>query len=310
MLHLSSRKFDKLSELERKLDNLSELVRQRKYPLVDGPELHPPLGTISEIYDPTAELNPHYSNLKDLPDLNDRIARDQLPIPHAANSSGYSNRPQDYWLSGLSDYLKVSSVAQQYSCNLKRLYDFGGSSGRVFRHFFCQTGGVEVWSSDFERSTHRWNQLHFPQQIRTFLNTAFPHLPISDEFFDVITAFSVFTHLDELEIPWLLELRRILRPGGILYISIHDETYWPLMSPWMKDSVLSNLGTIPEKIPGERLSFIDTHFNSDSYNSDSYYNTQTFYTSDYIRREWGRFFKVLEIRPRSSFDHAVVLLTR
>src|SRR5262249_14848680 len=45
-----------------------------------------------------------------------------------------------------------------------------------------------------------------------------------DASFDLVYAFSVFTHLPEsLQLAWMGELRRVLRPGGYLLISLHGE---------------------------------------------------------------------------------------
>jgi len=41
-------------------------------------------------------------------------------------------------------------------------------------------------------------------------------LPIESNYFDLIYAISVFTHITTTWKPWLLELRRVLKPGGIL----------------------------------------------------------------------------------------------
>jgi SAM-dependent methyltransferase len=132
-----------------------------------------------------------------------------------------------------------------------------------------------------------------------------PPLPIPDAQFDVVTAFSVFTHIDELESPWLLELRRILKPGGLLYATIHDESQWPIKS----DSVLKAINlsengahiTADSPFPAERTAF---HFTD-----GSYYSCNVFHPADHIRNEWGRFFEVIEVRPRDHAAQSVVLLT-
>ena len=123
----------------------------------------------------------------------------------------------------------------------RRLYDFGGSTGRVFRHFSVGQIVRGINALDFKVANFGWNQLYVPQDIRIFLNGFYPTLPVPDENFDVITAFSVFTHIDELESPWLLELRRILKPGGLLYVTIHDDAYWDVMS----ESVLTAIRSSP-----------------------------------------------------------------
>jgi SAM-dependent methyltransferase len=53
-----------------------------------------------------------------------------------------------------------------------------------------------------------------------------PPLPFADESFGFVYAFSVFTHLsEELQVAWIDESRRVLRPGGYLLISTLGEYY-------------------------------------------------------------------------------------
>jgi ubiquinone/menaquinone biosynthesis C-methylase UbiE len=67
------------------------------------------------------------------------------------------------------------------------------------------------------------------------VNTILPHLPFEDRYFDVVYAGSVFTHIDDLATTWFLELRRVLRAGGMLYVTIHDRHSIQLLThalPW------------------------------------------------------------------------------
>jgi len=49
-----------------------------------------------------------------------------------------------------------------------------------------------------------------------------PHLPFSDGYFTFVYAGSVFTHMNDLSVAWLLELRRVLKPGGRAYLTFND----------------------------------------------------------------------------------------
>ena len=66
--------------------------------------------------------------------------------------------------------------------------------------------------------------------------TTAPHLPFEDKYFDVIYCGSVFTHMDDLADAWLLELKRITRPSGRTYITIHDKHSADLISDGDRNS--------------------------------------------------------------------------
>ena len=59
------------------------------------------------------------------------------------------------------------------------------------------------------------------------VNGPLPPLPYADGSFDLIYGVSVFTHLsEEHQRAWLPELRRILKPGGLLLLSFHSKNVW------------------------------------------------------------------------------------
>ena len=52
-----------------------------------------------------------------------------------------------------------------------------------------------------------------------------------DATFDLIYAFSVFTHLAPAgQTFWIAELTRVLKPGGCLFLTTHGEHYLPQLS--------------------------------------------------------------------------------
>ena len=282
---------ERVHALERRLDALRTGV------VSDGGAdgVLPPVGVVSDFISSDAS-----------PELRERAARDFLPIPDPQNREGY--RPGDdfgYWLTGLEDYEKVLAAAAELSVRGRRLYDFGGSTGRVFRHFYCQAREFDVWSSDFKVGTYLWNQQHLPGDLRVFLNGFAPPLPLPDRHFDIVTAFSVFTHIDELESAWLLELRRILKPGGLLYLSVHDESFWENLPSAALDALHKSPGgedlNPDSPFPGPRSAF--------HWTADAHYSCNVFHSRDYIRRQWGRFFEVVDIKPLHAARQSVVTLT-
>jgi ubiquinone/menaquinone biosynthesis C-methylase UbiE len=105
----------------------------------------------------------------------------------------------------------------------ERIMEFGCSAGRLIRHLEPEAALNEVWGIDLHSAAIHWAQAHLSPPFHFFTNTSAPHLPFEDNSFGLIFAGSVWTHIGELDDAWLLEMRRILRPGGRLYITISDE---------------------------------------------------------------------------------------
>jgi SAM-dependent methyltransferase len=105
----------------------------------------------------------------------------------------------------------------------EKIMEFGCSGGRLIRHFLEEAKVNEVWGVDLHSAAIHWAQQHLSPPFHFMTNTTQPHLPFEDNTFGLIFAGSVWTHIGELDDAWLLEMRRILRPGGRLYITISDE---------------------------------------------------------------------------------------
>jgi SAM-dependent methyltransferase len=107
---------------------------------------------------------------------------------------------------------------------MKAVLDFGCGVGRIMRHW-KGIKGPRFCGTDYNPRLVEWcrNNLKFAE-FRT--NTLDGPLSYDPETFDLVYAFSVFTHLTEpLQRHWMGELRRILRPGGLLYLTAHGDFY-------------------------------------------------------------------------------------
>ena len=236
-------------------------------------------------------------------ELVEAMKRDEALIPAVQNREGYGAYDYHYWMSGYAEYRSLSRIAARHGVSGGSMFDFGGSTGRVFRNFYYQ-GGWDVWSSDFKQTSVEWNLRNFPSAIKVFQGLYQPVLPIDDKTFDLAIAMSVFTHLDETETNWLLELRRVLRPDGIALITIHNEATWKNMGAELMASLEKHspeLAAMSEMPPGKTVS---------NFRLDDPYRCNTFHTNEYIRLQWSRYFEVVDILPRASDAQTIVVLRR
>ena len=100
-----------------------------------------------------------------------------------------------------------------------RILDFGCGAGRMIRFFDDLAEECEIWGVDIVAEYIIWCQQHLSPPFRFATSTTFPHLPFEDRYFDFIYCASIFTHIADLADAWLLELRRVTRPNGRIYIT-------------------------------------------------------------------------------------------
>lgn len=106
---------------------------------------------------------------------------------------------------------------------IERLLDFASGYGRVtrflLRHF---RDGQRLWVSDIYADAVRFQEESFG--VRGVVSTTAPEDFACSERFDAILVTSLFTHLpEERFVGWLRRLLGLLRPGGLLVFSVHDE---------------------------------------------------------------------------------------
>lgn len=102
------------------------------------------------------------------------------------------------------------------------ILDFGCGCGRVTRRW---TGISGVHGCDLNAEAVAWCRVNL-RFARFATNGLEPPLRYADESFDFVYALSVFTHLAEgQQHVWMRELRRVLRPGGLLLITTHGSGF-------------------------------------------------------------------------------------
>jgi len=104
-----------------------------------------------------------------------------------------------------------------------RVLDLGCASGRMIRWLVDFAEQCEIWGVDISAEHIIWCQEYLSPPFNFATVTTSPHLPFEDGYFDLIYCGSVFTHISDLADAWLLELKRIMRRDGRLYITVHDK---------------------------------------------------------------------------------------
>lgn len=115
----------------------------------------------------------------------------------------------------------------------KRALDFGSGAGRALRHFHDLVPHNEFWGCDIHAESIDWlNENLAP--MRGVVCSHAPGLPLDSGSFELIWATSVFTHLTDHWSGWLLELHRLLAPGGVLIATFLGEAMSDAIAgePW------------------------------------------------------------------------------
>jgi SAM-dependent methyltransferase len=112
----------------------------------------------------------------------------------------------------------------------RSVLDFGCGCGRIMR-YWRSFPGLELWGVDPNSKMIDWCRRHLTF-ARFRPDGPWPPLGFASEKFDFIYARSVFTHLSEAaQSAWLPELRRVLKPGGILLFTVSGDVFRPQLTP-------------------------------------------------------------------------------
>lgn len=242
-----------------------------------------------------------------------------LPIPPKELWLGYGDTPEWYLQSGRKNDRTMREIANTGGFRLedaRRILDFGCGAGRMIRCLNDLAGHAEIWGVDVSASHIFWCRENLSPPFDFATVTLLPHLPFEDDSFDFIYAGSVFTHIDDLAEAWLLELRRIVCPGGRLYITVHDRHTIEMLTDPEYTSRPSPEGE------GDGKARLQTQVNSFIRNNNimnySFHvfavdpgpRVQVFYDADYLRRHWGRFLGVASYNLEAYGYQSAVLLEK
>jgi SAM-dependent methyltransferase len=226
----------------------------------------------------------------------------RLPIPPEELWLGYN-----YPAHGEAHVRKMLEIARDSGFSFEkgdRVLDFGCGAGRMIRHLKDLAGTCEIWGTDISAEHVYWCKQHLSPPFNFATTTKVPHLPFEDRSFRFIYCGSVFTHIDDLADAWLLELRRVLAPGGRLYLTIHDEHTVELFESGRYDStdLIRRLRTDETYYEAkESFGMLTVGRGNDA---------QVFYDADYFSKMLRPTFDILSVKREAYFYQTAFLLKR
>ncbi len=163
-----------------------------------------------------------------LRELKDRLeagrARDLAVPPLRLRTRVGTPGASDFILSGRESAEDLAGALRSVGRRLDEfdsVLDFGCGPGRVLPHIGALASSAACAGCDVDTASICWARRRHPD-IRWAVSNYAPPLPWLDESFALVYSVSVFSHLGEtLQDRWLAEIRRVLRPGGLAFLSTH-----------------------------------------------------------------------------------------
>jgi SAM-dependent methyltransferase len=194
------------------------------------------------------------------------------------------------------DFIK-SLLPADWGLGGRRVLDFGCGVGRILLPAIESDPTAEYWGCDVHAPSIEWLRGQVSPTTNVLCSAEWPPLSIPDEHFDLIYAFSVFTHLDESWSAWLVDLHRLLKPDGFLVITVYGPGHEAFgTEPVHEDSIGMNV-LFP-------------------FNSWDIGGPLVAHSEWWLRARWGRAFEIVDLRPGDPagppplFGQGVVVLRK
>lgn len=227
-----------------------------------------------------------------------------IPPPHLME---YQESEQVYLNSGFRLSMKIRKTLAGNGIEIgefKRALEFGCSNSRVLRHFEDLAKLNSYYGCDINANTILWNIENLSPPFQYFVSTTLPSLPVRDGFFDFVYACSVFTHMDDMFFTWLMEMKRIVKPGGHLFLTFLNEPsiQFGLDNPNypVGKQIAANRELIDDLLAGK--------YNMVVIHRDSY--SMTYIRHEYLKQRLSMMFDITAVVEETMAGHQTGFLLR
>jgi len=130
---------------------------------------------------------------------------------------------------------------------------------------------------------------------------------ITDGYFDVVIAASVLDTMVELRDAWLLELRRVLAPGGALYLTLVDRDSVEVLLNVPEGHRLAPVGATIRRAEHD-VGFIEGDWSTVTIQVGS--TAHAIYDLEHFRSTWEHLFDIGPAYPRAYLEFETALVMR
>jgi SAM-dependent methyltransferase len=210
--------------------------------------------------------------------------------------------------SGATDFQRLASAVQAIGGKPLDAYesvlDWGCGCGRIARYASRGAGGGEFAGCDIDEENVTWCSDNLRGSYHR--SSSYPPLPFQGASFDLVYGVSVFTHLQEqLQDAWLAELRRVIRPGGLLCVTVHGQAALDYAGLQPKGYV-----ALRDAVARDGIFVVGRNAQLDGVTEGVGEYLNVFHAQSYVREHWSRWFSVKEILSGYVYTHDLVVLQR
>ncbi len=205
-----------------------------------------------------------------------------------------------------------------------KILDFGCGWGRHLRYFWKGVDHENLYGTDVDIEYVKRCQSAYPAGNFS-QNSMMPPLKYPDNSFDILYAYSVFTHLNETcNLAWMEEFARVLKPGGVVFLTTQGKRFIDFCASFrdqesfdhdwfaMLAKIFDTDESVQEaKLKYERGEFLYFDIGGGGGPRDHASYGEAIVPPEFFRLHWTKKFDVIDFYdPRDGAKQAVVTLRK